>query len=263
MASKVSWQQLLFFLLFCGANLSTISYAEITEERHIHHFYNARLLNPGEHQISIVGNYKYGINEDVELGTQGLLTIGAILNFYVKHKMFDTPNWTTSFVLHVLRGQTQQPSGLGVDDGEESSETESVLLYGAAAGVITTYRLAPGSYLNYGIYDYMVRQTVDSNHQLTKIHVFTPAIGYDRYLSPSWALTALIAYPVWLTGQVQSDVADIEINLNLLTGLPPSLNPSLGFLTATHSWETLNIEGGLMFISQTPSLYANLFWRFF
>ncbi len=255
--------RLLLVVPWLAAGFASPAHAEFSDERPIHHFFNARLLQPGENQVSIAGNYKRGLTDDLEIGTQGLLILSGALNLSLKHRMFERPDWTTAFVFHGGRMQTVQNSDLAVGDAD-SSDITSVVLYAAAAGIVTTYDIAPNRFLNFGIYDFMLRQSMEGrDHLLLKAHIFSLMLGYDHYFSSSLALTLSYCHSLWLIGQVESDVTDLEININTLTGMPPNLNPSIGFATLTHSWETVNVEGGLAFFALEPFLYANVFWRFF
>lgn len=241
--------------------------AEFSEERPIHHFFNARLLAPKEYQISVVGNVKYGVNDELEIGTQGLLFLFGGLNLAIKHKMFEQDDWTTSFVFHGVRMQTQEQAFLaGSDDTDSSGQpiAYSVLRYITAAGIVTTYDLSPTAFLNFGLYDFWLRESVPAmDNSVGSVQSISLAVGFDHYLSRETAISVSYCHALWLLGEVTSDSSDLELSVNTLTGLPPSLNPSVGFATMTQSWDMLNIEGGLIFIALQPMVYGNVFWRFF
>ena len=54
----------------------------------MHHLFNTTLLEPHEQQVGITGNYKLGVRDDLEIGTQGLFVLGRTANVYLRHRLF-------------------------------------------------------------------------------------------------------------------------------------------------------------------------------
>jgi hypothetical protein len=88
----------LFFLI------SSSLYGEFTNETPPKHFFNAYLFKSDERQFDVWGNFRLGMTEDWEVGTNIYLTYLAFrergvirfprsgLNLFVKHKMFEGQN---------------------------------------------------------------------------------------------------------------------------------------------------------------------------
>ncbi len=248
------------FFLFAEHALS-----EITESQPIHHFFNARLLQPEEKQISIVGNAKMGVSENFELGTQGaLLLFTASPNIAVKHRMFRREGFETSFTGHAFY---LQMSGTPSEDDEsiEGSSTEKKkekrTYFFFPFGVVTTFDLSPGKALSAGILDVYLYSDSTDLHTSMRLHIFTPVVAYDHVLKDDWGFSAILAYPIYLRAELESDVLDTEGSMNLLSGVKAEDHPILGFLTMTRSVESLNIEFGAIVFGQTLYPYANIFWR--
>ena len=260
---KQIWAKIAGFMVVItiGTVFTQDATAGFSEEEPIHHFFNARLLDRWEHQISIFGNYKLGILDTLEIGTQGGLFMALQApNFSLKHRMFRGDGYETAFTSHTVFLQEVNAGGGLESEDESSTETVKTTSIFSAYGVTTTFELAPGSYINGGLLDYFLYQSYSQYNSTNTFHIVTPVIGYDWYLTDSWALSTVLAYPVYLFLHLESDLFDVEANVDLITGLPPRYNPNIFFLTFLHSWDTFNIEFGVVnFMGIMP--YLNLFWR--
>jgi len=225
-----------------------------TEPQHLHHFFNARLLRPKEQQISIYGNFKVGLSDDWEFGSQPLGVLIGAPNVALKHRMFSTGRHDTSFTSHSFYMSHRQDRAL--DDKEVTFNT-----FISAFGVITTTTLEHGHYLNWGLLDFYIRHSLSVDSLKLNSHILAPVIGYDYYISPSLAFSGVITYPALLIGKLESDYADADI-MAFLTNIPSNVNPWTMFLTAVYTNGRFNIEGGIVAISGMPLPYLNLFWRF-
>jgi len=239
----------------------TTSFAAFGEREHRqpHHFFNAKLLDPYDHQISMVGNYKYGFSDTLELGTQGLFLLGRGLNLSLKHQMFSGPSYQTSFTSHTLYFSNESTR----DHSEKGTKTKvSTTVFASALGIVTSSQLQRNGYLNWGLLDYFILYATSDDNIELNVHIISPLVGYDYVMNPSFSLSAVLAYPALMIGHLESDFADADIMLNLIQGIPPGINPSLMFLTGTYTDGNFNVEGGLMFIGKFSFPYVNLFWRF-
>ena len=247
--------------LIVASAISSAAVAEISESRHLHHFYNARLLQPGEWQLSVAGNFKIGLTDNYQVGTQGLLTTLGYLNISAKHRMFYGDGWTTALTTHVLSLSADSAQGTDSTSSEDGGEASSSSLIFAPTGVVTTNRIIPGGYLNWGLLDYFVYQSSSSLDSKVSMHLLSPVLGYDQYLSKHWAFGITMSYAAFLFGTVESDAFDLELSANLITGLPSKYNPSIGFATFTYSLVNFNFEFGALVVAQSPIPYLNVFWR--
>ena len=221
--------------------------AKLSNKNPIHHQFNAKLLNPSEKQISIAGNTKLGISENLELGTQFLFLLADVPNFALKHRMFDLGVAQTAFTSQTF-----------------FANMEDLSLVASFHGVTTDYALSSQSNLSFGVFDLFVHLTGSDNLK-GEFHTITPMLAYDHILNSSWGLTGLIFLPFFGSLELISNFADIEALFEYYKGIKSEEGyPAFFFLSATNSWETVNFEvGGLVFtLNPGLQLYFNIFWRF-
>ena len=250
--------------VFLGLTFSLeLALADFSESSPLHHFFNARLLAPNELQVSIAGNVKFGISETFEIGSQGLGLIGEVPNFSLKHQMFVGPTFETSFSGHFfwidLDPNATNENGDNGDSTDSSRGSSKMLL--SMHGITSTFRMDASQYINAGLFEIFMFDRSSEYNSTSTLHILTPVIGYDLFISRQWAFSSILAYPVFAYVQLNSDLADIEGTLDLISGIPSNLNPSMVFLTLTRSWHEFNLEFGLFGVAGNLNPYLNLFWR--
>ncbi|MFW7380871.1 MAG: hypothetical protein ACOH5I_18795 [Oligoflexus sp.] len=236
------------FSLLLGAWSNALAKSE-SGSRPLHHFFNARLLQPKEAQVSVYGNAKIGVLENLELGTQliGYLAKPEIFNLSIKHRMFQGEGFQTSFNSHSIY----------FPGGENFSLGGLVSFH----GVVTTWDLSQNSFLNFGLYDLYLYLQTEEKTESVRGHIFAPMIGYDLEITRKWALSFVLVQPVYAFTQANTDFGDIESELDFLQGGPE--NSSLFFMTTIISWGSFHLEPGVFGAGKTSGLYLNLFWRFY
>lgn len=220
--------------------------AEATGTRHVHHFFNARLLASGEAQVSMFGNAKFGVSPNLELGIQGLgyLMQGPAYNLAVKHQMFQGEGFVSSFNSHSFF----LPSEYGSLSGFLSLH-----------GFVTTLDLSPKTYFNFGLYDLYI-YLKDESEDTVRGHVLAPMIGLDYYVSPRQYLTFIWVQPAYAFAQANTDFGDIESEVDLVkSGIEKS---RFVFVSTTFAWSRFHLEPGVFVFGESSSYYLNLFWRF-
>lgn len=236
-----------FFIL--GMESSIFAQDDKSQRKHLHHFFNARLLQPKEVQISISGNAKVGLFPELELGSQltGYFFQSPVPNLAMKHRMFHGESFQTSFNSHSFY----------IPGGKQLSLGGLVSFH----GIVTTLDLSPTKFLNFGIYDlYMYLSEVDSDES-ARGHIFSPMIGYDWYITPRWHFSAVLVQPVYAILQANTDFGDMDSELDLLSG--GAKNSRLFFITTVISWNRFSMEPGIFGVGGSTNLYLNLFWRFY
>ncbi len=212
----------------------------------IHHLFNAHLLQPKEFQVSVYGNAQAGITPDLELGLQGLAYViqPPLWNFSLKHRMFTTNNFQTSFNSHTFFF----PSG---DD--------RLLL--SLHGVITSYKITSHQHLNFGLMDGLVMSF--SQDGQSSLHLVTPVIGWDGVINSHLAYSATLLRPIFASEEQESQrFGEGNRQLDFTSG---KAKPAFAMTTVIFSWGSLHIEAGAIYLSYEKNLtlpYANLFWRF-
>lgn len=241
-------KRIFFVVLGCCATLPVN--AGFDESNHLHHFFNARLLQPGEAQVSLVGNAKLGLTPTFEVGTQlaGLLFIEPTpYNLALKHKMFAGDSYQTSFNMHA-----------GVVSLE--SDTTENLYTLSLHGIVTTMNLSSSQFLNWGFWDLYIRNDDQDSGNELRSHLLAPMVGYDIYLGNSLALSAVAVQPVYGYTQSNTDVGDAISEIDFLKSHSQALQ--VLFLTGTMAFGDSYVEAGVVGLGGQWSLYANVFWRF-
>ena len=238
----------LFYIIILSCIQVTIVRAAINNETPIHHQFNASLLQPGEKQISVAGNFRYGLTEHFEFGSQGTLLASGMLNLSMKHRMFTQPKFRTSFSSHSYFFKNNDP------------ELYSLISF---HGVMTDYDILPGTTIIGGLYDLFAWVKGDDNLS-GEFHNITPMIGADKVLSPSWGMTLLIFMPLWGSLELVSNYADLAAEFEYYKGAKSEEGyPGLIFFSMTRSFRAVNLEFGAIYFNPAKNVfpYVNLFWR--
>ena len=235
------------FVLLMGISVSSVTNAEISGDKPLHHFFNARLLEPGDMQISVFTNAKLGLTGELELGTNGLLDTFGYYNLSLKHKMFVGENFQTSFNSHSFftRNLTSR-----IKDAAFLS----------MHGVITTNRLKDHQFINWGLMDVLVFIRSSTRFDIETMHVPTAVLGMDYVISPGLAISMTGLKPVYKTDNLESDDLEFHSDANLFKD--PTQIPGVGILSLIMSFETLNVELNGILVGYAPAGYLNMWWRF-
>lgn len=256
---------ILTFFIFL--NIPLTAFSEISESQPMHHFFNSRLLAPNEKKVAIPGNSGLGITENFEVGTNLLFDLILSPNLSVKHRMFHRPTFETSFTGQIFYLQLSSSSSNSDkesdsyrDDSETKEEKQTYVIF--PFGIITTFDLSKTQALSVGLLDvYLHANSTDLDTKIN-FHIITPTLAYDHIFTKSWGLSAVLAYPVYLRAEIESDVLDAKGSMDLVSSLPGDEHPMLGFLTLTNSYDIFNIEFGLFCYSAAgASIFANAIWR--
>ncbi len=238
--------------------------ADDSQEKSLHHMFNANLLDPGEIEVSVAGNGRIGLTEQLEIGTQGAASIlFASPNISLKHEMFRTSSFHTAFNAHLFYSRRQMPDDpLGADAASTEPSSETMTIFLGYVGAMTTLPTTARNQFSFGAYDFFLRLSTDSDNAVMKIQALSPTIAYDHYFARKWGVTAALAYPAYILLSQDSDLATIDGAISFLEADSSAINPSLGFLTATYQANQTNIEFGMITIGSSGIPYANVFWRF-
>jgi len=237
-------------------------YADFSGKEPLHHFFNAQLLNPGEGQVSIATNGKYGVAENWEIGTNGIMILLGLLNVSAKHKMFRVGDFQTSFNLHTFYGRSTPGSEEDEDTTSDPVDTPSYTVTNIISlhGPVTTWRINKALFLNFGMMDLFARQSVSEVDTKITMHVLSPVIGGDFLLGKHLALSWTSLIPAYSTLNLTSAGAGIEGTANLLDGDPSKT--ALTWLTGILSLGSWNVELGTIVAGTEASLWFNMWWRF-
>jgi len=238
------WPKYAILIVFIG--IYGRAHGDFDSADSIHHLFNAHLLQPKEFQVSAVGNAQAGITPDLELGLQGLAYViqPPLWNFSIKHRMFTTNNFQTSFNGHTFFF----PSG-----------DERLLL--SLHGVITSYKFTSHQHLNFGLMDGLIMSF--SRDAQSSLHLVTPVIGWDGVINSHLAYSATLLRPIFASEEQDSQrFGEGNRQLDFTSG---KAKPAFAMATLIFSWGSFHIEGGAIHVSYEKNLtlpYANLFWRF-
>jgi hypothetical protein len=235
------------------------SFADLSADRPLHHFYNAEILEPSEVQASIAGNVKVGLVENVELGSNGVLLLTGLPNLSLKHRMFEGNHFRTSFSSHLF--MFSGASGAESDDTASSSVKDTNTAFFGAAGVITSTDIGAGRSVNWGIYDFLIFGQVPLVDIDVSAHILSPTVGLDLLLARNFGMTLAIAYPAYMHGTLNSEFVEAELNF-VAAGSDFGKVFTQGFATFTVSAGSFNLEFGAAQLLTGTTPYFNIFWRF-
>ena len=227
---------------------STWGLAASSVESPAHHMFNTTMLKPKTYQISIIGNGKYGLTENLEIGTQALV-FRTTPNFYLRHRMFDLGDTQTTFSSHFFRGGLTGNSGM------------------TGISLITT-SIKPGgrSIYSFGILDFFSASTEGDllRDDLSTTHIVAPTFSWDYYFSDNFMGTFISILPFYGSLDLRDDFTEVEAEFFFLFSDQPVA--TLGMGTFTYSTDgSFNFEFGAAFGSAGSQVqfipYLNLFWR--
>jgi hypothetical protein len=227
--------------------------SEVAHAAKLNHMFSARLLPPGTTQASIVGNIKFGISENLELGSWVFpvavgLPLGQ-LNLALKHKMLESDNVQTSFVSHVFYIP-------------HNSQSVTYLLpdISGYAGFMTTHQIRNDLDLHWGFYNLFFSADVSDDLFVTG-NAITSVLAADYYLGDYVTLSFSSMPIVYVSGQFIAPDGEAMISafINPLK-LAESQKTSVTMISATFNFSTTNIEIGQIISADTQ--YINLYWRF-
>jgi|GEM_PF-6821475 hypothetical protein len=209
-----------------------------------HHFFNAHLLPEGQSQIAVSGSLKYAVSDRWELGTQawGYIFQPPVFNLAIKHRMFTTERTLSSFNSHTFLLRTK-------------NERNLVSMH----GIVTTIAYGDSHGMSLGLMDGLLMSFSKDTH--SSLHLVTPVFAWDTILHRRWAITLVIARPVYAFGQFESSESG-EGSLQI--DFTKQIKPAFGMLTTTLAWESFHLEFGIFSLSVERPLvtpYLNLFWR--
>mgnify|MGYP003683271461 CR=1 FL=1 len=220
-----------------------------SQEAPAHHLFNTTILDPYEHQVGITGNYKLGLNEDWEIGTQGLLGLTRTANLYLRHRMFEVGDFRTAFTSHL--------SYFSMDDAKGMLGLMSIN---------TSTNWGDHSVITAGIMDIIALSAQDNffTEELAKTSIFFGTASLDSYFNPTWSFNAAAMVPLYGNIELATDSMDVKSETFFI--LRPADLTSLSWFTFTYTSRSYNLEfGGLGVLSPgqfniVP--YINMFWRF-
>ncbi len=250
---------------------ANLGMADISSTQRLSHWFNAHLLAEREAQVNVLGNVKFGLLPDLEIGTQAaMLGLLSSPNFYVKHRMFTGDAFTTSFVSHLYGLRLPLSANPEKDDEANNAEGSANaagdtyhldLLFGFV-GITTTHALDSKQDLSWGVYDIYLGFNDPYLDIEGRIHAVGAGVSYDFILTPNIAFTGIVLIPAYANVAVESEIGDIVGNINMLTAQAKSSFAGLGMATVTFSGKTLNLEGGAIATPTVVRPYINVFWRF-
>lgn len=233
------------FLMALGS--SQYSFASLFETD-LHHSFNAGQLKQGEHQISVVGNYKYGLTDQLEVGSQGtflLLSTPTIPNIYVNHRMFNLEKSKTNFTSHMFYFDN------------------SLLGY---AALKNSFALGKSTVLSVSVFNYFALSVQDSwlRDEIDVSNFYLPAVNLDQQINENWAFSALAKVAVYGRLESTADSIEIEADYFILRDVRELAAFGMATFTAKVSDMTyLEFGGGAVGydgnIAAFP--YFNVFWR--
>ena len=218
------------------------------EQRPVHHLFNARLLAPGESEIAALGNCRYGLTEQLEVGTNAWWLLGGGFNLSLKHDMFKDGAAQTSFVSHSFWLRSKEAKALGVL---------------APVGVITSYSL-PESHvlLNGGLFDLVGWLTLQDKTSL-ELHIISPMFGVDWEINQQWALSSYLFLPLYGSLEGYTEFVDISVQALMYEGQMLTRSyPFLGFLGLSYDWGLFSLEAGAFNLGGRRMPILNGVWRF-
>jgi hypothetical protein len=228
----------MLWLWWCWVAMPALSYSSRMEP----HFFNAHLIPRHKGQISIYGNAKAGVNNELEIGTHAVSLL-RLYNLSVKHQMFDLAKAKTSFTSHTF---FYLP---------EKGETAITTLW----GITTSWLIQSGWEIFGGPFDLMLL-TKGHRSSISDTHIFSAVIGSDAEVTRGITFTAFALLPIWGGAEMNQDYGDLEAQVHFLKA---KRYPGLLFASFTKHWDVFHLEAGAFSLTQNtkPIPYLNLYWR--
>jgi hypothetical protein len=236
----INWLLLLSFLLLKAPP----AHAEIGMPASLHHFFNARLLEPGSMQLSIMTNFKGGVTDSVELGSNLLTDVMGVPNLSIKHKMFDLAKAQTSFTGH----------GFLIPKRGDFEANSLISLH----GIVTTHELNPDNYFNWGLMDIMFYMSGNASNS-SSLHVPTALLGSDYAFNQRFVGSLIVLQPLYILADVKSDAVNVNLQSDMISRgyVPPVL-----MLSGTLAFKVYHLEFNLLNAMGESTGYINMWWRF-
>ena len=238
---------LLLLLLLCSSQ----SNADFSDPKSFHHFFNSRLLAPGESQLSAIGNFKLGITDNLELGSQlalGLFGVTGVVdhipNLSIKHLMFGEEWYQTSFNSHTFFAN--------------NTLAEYIL---SLHGVVTTYDLGGGLQTNLGFFDFFVQEKVIAGGNEYTQHTPSIQLGFDWIASSATAISFVWGQPMYRLVERDTFYSEVQSVIDL-AAFADADDYAFSRLSFNSALASSYLEVGVMqlpFYSYWP--YLNLWWR--
>lgn len=208
------------------------------------HMFNSNLLEPGQKQISIAGNFKLGINEDFELGTQALFSASGVYNLSLRHRMFHGDSFQTSFSYH----------------GFIASQEASVSKIGFWS-INHSYKYSISSTYSLGLFKIFYDESKDlfSNLEL-EVDFYLSSFSYDYLLSNNNYITGLVVLPIFVSSDFNSDTVNASVDNFLFPGFNSFIGPTY-LASITFAKSHVNYELGYFGMLGSSGLYLNVFWQ--
>jgi hypothetical protein len=254
-------RQCLYFGVAMAALHGQRSLADLSADQPAHHFYNAELLEPSEVQVSIIGNVKVGLVENVELGSNGLFLLSGLPNLSLKHRMFEGDQFRTAFSSHLFMLSGASGSESDESTSNSSSVNDTNTAFFGAAGVVTSTDIGAGRSINWGLYDFLIFGQVPLIDIDVSAHILTPTLGLDVLLAKNFGMSLALAYPAYMHGSLNSEFIEAELSFVAAGGDFGKIFTQ-GFATFTVSAGSFNLEFGAARLLAVTTPYFNIFWRF-
>ncbi len=241
-------QKFLFIVSLCLSFRSDFASAEFSSTSKPSHFLNSQTIGEGM-EVSYMGNLVYALDKNTDIGTQGLFLLAGLPNLYLKHRMFDFDNGSTTFntyLLPIRKGSTWG-GGLGfyysVTTGLELSPSSTINIGGGSAGCLDKSLVLSG--------------------EGTALNLYHIDLSYDLIISKTLSFNfGTLIFP-YIDVDMESEFIDAKI-----TGFNPALSEIIPFfatLTFSPTDSSFNLEGGFWGISPGQqsglSPYLSLYWR--
>ncbi len=227
---------------------SDLASAEFASNSRPSHFLNSQTIGDGM-EVSYLGNLVFALDKNTDIGTQGLTFLAGLPNLYLKHRMFDFENGSTTFNTYLLpfrQGITRE-GGLGfyysVTTGLEVSPSSTINIGGGSAGFLDRSLALSG--------------------EGTALNFYHLDFSYDLLISNTLSFNfGTLIFP-YLDVDLESELIDAKIS-----GFNPALSEIIPFfatLTFSPTDSSFNLEGGVWGISPGKqaglSPYLSLYWR--
>ena len=207
------------------------------------HMFNAHLLEPNQLQISIAGNFKMGLNEDLQIGGSGLFALAGVINGSLKHRMFESPIGITSLNMHLGIFDAEDRTGLAGFYGINHTVTWSENI--DVSGNLYNFSLkASEKFLAPNLSDY-------------NLWSFSAAVDYYR---GSKTFTFIAFLPLYSDVYESDDLFEARLNQIELFSSSALVPPAL-FASATLTSGVFHFEPGIILSEGFSSLFLNLYWK--
>ena len=224
----MNWKMFIITILTCF--LSKSGYAENpgNAERYaigkrLYNLSSARLLPKGEKRFSILGNLRWGVSENWEIGSNLLLALGktsALPNISIKHKMLTFGRHQTSFVSHSGFWFLEQKQPILSPNGLEEISKSSGNGFGSLHGFMHTYDLqeSGSQSLHLGFQqmllssDFTLRRGISAPLKSSLwLESYRVSVGFDQHLGSDFALSMLAQTLITRSFQQDSNGSEIRV----------------------------------------------------